>query len=102
MVTKGDDLTTRSATPAVLTVLHEGANYGLPISKRVRELSRVAPTWADGMLYPLLRHLERVGLITAEWRTLRDRNQRRFYAITPLGRNTAAQPAPEDTHRRQG
>jgi PadR family transcriptional regulator, regulatory protein PadR len=53
----------------VLAILAEGESYGYAILKRVRELSDGELEWTDGMLYPLLHRLHRLGYVTTEWRT---------------------------------
>ena len=63
------DLVAASATPLVLAILAEGESYGYAILKRVRELSGGELEWTDGMLYPLLHRLGRLGYVTTEWRT---------------------------------
>jgi DNA-binding PadR family transcriptional regulator len=63
------DLVAASATPLVLTILAESESYGYAILKRVRELSGGELEWTDGMLYPLLHRLRRLGYVTTEWRT---------------------------------
>jgi PadR family transcriptional regulator len=80
------DLVAASATPLVLTILAEGENYGYAILKLVRELSGGELQWTDGMLYPLLHRLSRLGYVTTEWRTPPDERRRRYYAITDDGR----------------
>ena len=80
------DLVAASATPLVLTILAEGENYGYAILKLVRELSGGELQWTDGMLYPLLHRLCRLGYVTTEWRTPPDERRRRYYAITEDGR----------------
>lgn len=80
------DLVAASATPLVLTILAEGESYGYAILKRVRELSGGELAWTDGMLYPLLHRLLRLGYVTTEWRTPPEGRRRRYYAITDDGR----------------
>ena len=65
------DLVAASATPLVLAILAEGESYGYAILKRVRALSGGELDWTDGMLYPLLHRLGRLGYVTTEWRTPR-------------------------------
>ena len=55
------DLVAASATPLVLGILADGDLYGYAILKRVGELSGGRMQWTDGMLYPLLHRLERLG-----------------------------------------
>jgi DNA-binding PadR family transcriptional regulator len=79
------DLVAASATPLVLAILAEGESYGYAILKRVRELSGGELEWTDGMLYPLLHRLGRLGYVTTEWRTPPEGRRRRYYAITEAG-----------------
>lgn len=80
------DLVAASATPLVLAILAEEESYGYSILKRVRELSGGELEWTDGMLYPLLHRLLRLGYVTTEWRTPDGGRRRRYYAITDDGR----------------
>ena len=85
------DLVAASATPLVLAILAEGENYGYAILKRVRELSAGELEWTDGMLYPLLHRLSRLGYVTTEWRTPDEGRRRRYYVITDDGRAALAE-----------
>jgi DNA-binding PadR family transcriptional regulator len=89
------DLVAASATPLVLAILTEGESYGYAILKRIRELSNGELQWTDGMLYPLLHRLDRLGYVTKEWRTPPEGRQRRYYAITGDGHASLAE------HKRQ-
>ena len=84
------DLVAASATPLVLAILAEGESYGYAILKRVRALSGGDLEWTDGMLYPLLHRLERLGYVTTEWRTPPEGRRRKYYAITDDGRAALA------------
>jgi DNA-binding PadR family transcriptional regulator len=79
------DLVAASATPLVLAILTERESYGYAILKRVRELSNGELEWTDGMLYPLLHRLDRLGYVTTEWRTPPEGRRRKYYAITDEG-----------------
>jgi DNA-binding PadR family transcriptional regulator len=85
------DLVAASATPLVLAILAEGESYGYAILKRVRDLSGGDFEWTDGMLYPLLHRLHRLGYVTTEWRTPPAGRRRRYYAITGEGRAARAE-----------
>jgi PadR family transcriptional regulator PadR len=85
------DLVAASATPLVLAILAEGESYGYAILKRVRELSGGEFEWTDGMLYPLLHRLRRLGYVTTEWRSPPEGRRRRYYAITDDGRAALAE-----------
>ena len=84
------DLVAASSTPLVLAILAEGESYGYAILKRVRELSGGELEWTDGMLYPLLHRLLRLGFVTTEWRSPPEGRRRRYYAITDQGRAALA------------
>jgi PadR family transcriptional regulator PadR len=85
------DLVAASATPLVLAILAEGESYGYAILKRVRELSGGELEWTDGMLYPLLHRLGRLGYVTTEWRTPPEGRRRRYYLLTDDGRAALAE-----------
>lgn len=84
------DLVAASSTPLVLAILAEGESYGYAILKRVRELSGGELEWTDGMLYPLLHRLRRLGYVTTEWRNPPEGRRRKYYAITDDGRAALA------------
>jgi DNA-binding PadR family transcriptional regulator len=87
MVRIDKDLVAASATPLVLGILSEGELYGYAILKRVSELSGGGMQWTDGMLYPLLHRLERLGYVSSSWATSDAGRRRKHYAITPAGRD---------------
>ena len=84
------DLIAASSTPLVLAILAEDESYGYAILKRVRALSGGELEWTDGMLYPLLHRLRRLGYVTAEWRTPPEGRRRQYYTLTDDGRAVLA------------
>ena len=89
------DLVAAAATPLVLAILAAGESYGYAILKRVRELSDDELQWTDGMLYPLLHRLHRLGYVSMEWRAPPEGRRRRYYAISDDGQAALAE------HKRQ-
>jgi PadR family transcriptional regulator PadR len=89
------DLMAASSTPIVLAILAEGDSYGYAILQRVRALSGGRMQWTDGMLYPVLHRLERLGHIEARWEVADSGRRRKYYRITSQGR------AQLDEERRQ-
>ena len=81
------DLVAASATPLVLGILAEGESYGYAILQRVAEMSDGRIDWTDGMLYPLLHRLERLGQVTSSWTTSEQGRRRKQYALTAAGRD---------------
>jgi PadR family transcriptional regulator PadR len=85
------DLIAASSTPIVLAILAEGDSYGYAIIKRVRELSGGHMEWTDGMLYPVLHRLERLGHVEARWEAAQTGRRRKYYRVTPGGRAQLAE-----------
>lgn len=79
------DLVAASAAPLVLAILADGDSYGYAIIKRVGELSGGHLQWTDGMLYPVLHRLERLGYVEARWAKSESGRRRRYYRITSAG-----------------
>src|SRR5665811_772633 len=82
------DLVAASATPLVLSILTEGESYGYAILKRVRDLSGGELSWTDGMLYPLLHRLHRLGYVTTEWRTPPQGRHRKYLSLIHISEPT--------------
>lgn len=85
------DLVAASATPLVLGILAQGESYGYAILKQVNDLSGGQMAWTDGMLYPLLHRLERLGHVKASWGQSASGRRRKVYTITPAGRDALAE-----------
>ena len=80
------DLIAASSTPLVLSILADADSYGYAILQRVQEISGGHLEWTDGMLYPVLHRLERLGHIQAHWEVAESGRRRKYYNITPQGR----------------
>ncbi|MGC5022252.1 PadR family transcriptional regulator [Micromonospora sp. DT47] len=85
------DLVAASATPLVLGILAEGESYGYAILKQVNELSGGQLEWTDGLLYPLLHRLERLGHVESAWEIPPGGRRRKYYRITDQGRAELAE-----------
>jgi PadR family transcriptional regulator, regulatory protein PadR len=85
------DLMAASSTSIVLAILADGESYGYAILKRVRELSGGQMEWTDGMLYPVLHRLERLGHVQARWQVADSGRRRKYYRITSSGRAQLAE-----------
>ncbi|MCB9845118.1 MAG: helix-turn-helix transcriptional regulator [Phycisphaeraceae bacterium] len=78
----------------VLSVLAHEPLYGYAITKRIETRSSGELAVGPGVLYPLLKRLERDGLVAATWDAVRsDRaaeepspgRRRKWYRLTPKG-----------------
>ena len=79
------DLVAASATPMVLGILVEGESYGYAILKRINELSGGELEWTEGLLYPLLHRLERLGYVESTWQSATGERKRKYYRVTDRG-----------------
>ena len=84
------DLVAASATPMVLGILAGGESYGYAIIKQIDEASGGELAWTDGLLYPLLHRLERLGHIESHWSTSSSGRRRKYYQLTEKGRGELA------------
>ncbi|QFZ18955.1 PadR family transcriptional regulator [Saccharothrix syringae] len=85
------DLVAASATPMVLGILAEEDSYGYAILKRINELSGGELDWTEGLLYPLLHRLERLGHVESSWQSVAGERRRKYYRITDGGRAELAE-----------
>ena len=69
----------------VLAVLSRGDAYGSILTQQMKSRLDIS----ESTLYPVLRRLQRDGLLTVYDRPYQGRN-RRYYAITPVGRTLLA------------
>lgn len=91
MVDINKDLIAASSTPIVLAILAEADSYGYAILQRVRELSGGQMEWTDGMLYPVLHRLERLGHVESRWEVPETGRRRKYYRLTPTGQAQLAE-----------
>lgn len=85
------DLIAASSSALVLAILAESDSYGYAIIKRVKELSGGHLEWTDGMLYPVLHRLERLGYVESRWERSETGRRRKYYRITDGGRAQLAE-----------
>jgi PadR family transcriptional regulator, regulatory protein PadR len=78
-------LVAASTKPLVLTILKNGESYGYEIIQSVRRLSGGRLEWSEPMLYPLLKRMERDGLVRSEWKMTGNKRLRRYFRLTEKG-----------------
>src|SRR4051794_20657345 len=69
----------------VLGILAEGESYGYAILRRINELSGGELDWTEGLLYPLLHRLERLGHVESSWQAVTGERRRKYYRVTDQG-----------------
>src|SRR5215510_12840193 len=75
----------------LLALLDDGEAYGYELSKRLEELG--FGSVPGGSLYPALLRRERLGHLVAEWRPGEGGPGRKYYSLTPSGREAVAREA---------
>lgn len=82
------ELNSGTVSLVLLALLEQAseAMYGYQISKRLESLARGAVMMKQGTLYPVLRSLEGQGLLRSEVEPSVSGPPRRYYTITPMGR----------------
>ncbi|HEY0307564.1 MAG TPA: PadR family transcriptional regulator [Acidobacteriaceae bacterium] len=72
---------------AILAALWDGRLYGLEILRHLETASELIVT--EGTIYPLLNRLKALGLVTSEWVESTSGHPRKYYELTPAGRQRA-------------
>jgi len=67
----------------VLTLIGQRPRYGYELAVALSQWQPIAAT--EGTLYPLLRRLQRDGLVDAFWQESQDGPPRKYYRLTPVG-----------------
>ncbi|MFT5143136.1 MAG: PadR family transcriptional regulator PadR [Thalassolituus oleivorans] len=83
-------LVSAALKPLILSMLAEGPMYGFQITYRAKMLADGQVQWSNSKLYPLLHKLEQKGLVEAFWKPSKEGPDRKYYRITPGGREALA------------
>jgi len=73
------------AGPCILALLESGSRYGLEIVKDLDAAGQLLTS--QGTVYPLLNRLSEAGWVTSRWEVADGERPRRYYDITPAGRD---------------
>ena len=76
---------------AILASLWGGKLYGLEIIRRLESASDL--TVSEGTVYPLLTRLKTLGLVQSEWVESEAGHPRKYYELTPTGKQRALEMA---------
>jgi PadR family transcriptional regulator, regulatory protein PadR len=75
-----------SAELLVLSLLEDQPRHGYDVSKLIQIRSGGALQFHVTSLYPLLHRLEKQGWIAGRWVEKAEQRRRRYYTLTPQGR----------------
>jgi PadR family transcriptional regulator PadR len=84
------DLKRGSAELLILALLDDRPRHGYEIGKLIEARSEGRLAFRIPSLYPVLCRLEERGLIAGRWVEKAGQRRRRFYRLTPEGRNVLA------------
>jgi PadR family transcriptional regulator, regulatory protein PadR len=76
---------------AILAALWDGKRYGLEILRRLESDSDLIVS--EGTVYPLLSRLKMLGLVRSDWVESDAGHPRKYYALTPAGKQRAREMA---------
>jgi PadR family transcriptional regulator, regulatory protein PadR len=76
---------------AILAALWDGRLYGLEILRRLETASDLIVS--EGTVYPLLSRLKAMGLVRSEWVESDAGHPRKYYALTPAGKQRGREMA---------
>jgi PadR family transcriptional regulator PadR len=76
---------------AILAALWDGKLYGLEILRRLESESDLVIS--EGTVYPLLNRLKASGLLKSEWVESDAGHPRKYYSLTPSGKQRAQEMA---------
>ena len=72
----------------ILAILARGANYAPRIITELKEAEMIV---VEGTLYPILMRQKNQGLLTYRWEESPQGPPRKYYSLTPEGREALAQ-----------
>lgn len=90
-----DQMRKGSTKLLILSLLAEQPMYGYQISQELQERSGGYFDMKEGLLYPTLHRMQQEGYLTSEWRDASAARRRKYYIITPKGREVLSQQAAE-------
>ena len=88
-------LVSGSTAMLVLSLLSDGDKYGYEMVLELARRSENAFQLKEGTLYPLLHALEKSGDVSSYLRTAPSGRERRYYALTDLGRGRLQEKSEE-------
>lgn len=81
----------KGSTPLLLlSVLADEPMYGYQIMREMERRSEGYFSMTAALLYPALHQLELDGLLKSDWQDGQGKRKRKYYSITPKGRNALA------------
>jgi len=93
-MTPRDQMRKGSTEILILSLLLEHPMYGYQISQQLAQRSGGYFEMKEGLLYPALHRMQQNGWLASDWQTI-DGRRRKYYSLTPLGRQVLGEQAAE-------
>lgn len=74
---------------AVMAALEEGPHYGYSLIRKLADCGSIS--LKEGTVYPILARLDRDGVVRSEWVVSAQGPPRKYYTLTPAGRELLAE-----------
>lgn len=94
-MTLRDQMRKGSTEIILLSLLADEPKYGYQISQELTKRSRGYFKVKEGLLYPTLHRMQKKGLLASEWQQSDTARQRKYYRLTPKGRERLAEQSAE-------
>ncbi len=75
-----------ASLPLILAVLKRGDSYGYKIVQEVKELTNKQINWKEASIYPVLKKMEKSGLIKSYWKVQDNQRPRKYYTLLSDGK----------------
>lgn len=85
MSTISKELMGASSIPIILSILRQGDSYGYEIMQQLKKLSDGKITWKEGSLYPVLKKMEKSGMVKTYWNVKDFDHPRKYYKLLKPG-----------------
>lgn len=73
---------------SILRILHEKPSHGYKIMEELQKITSEGYIPESGVVYTLLRRMEKNALVTSEWKKKETGADRRVYTLTDMGKKT--------------
>lgn len=74
-----------ASQPLILSILAVEESYGYKIVQKLNAMLKGEMEWPEATLYPMLKRMEKIGLIQSKWTIADNERPRRYYFITEAG-----------------
>ena len=74
-----------ASQPLILSILAVEECYGYKIVQKLNAMLQGEMEWPEATLYPMLKRMEKTGLVRSKWTVADQERPRKYYFITEAG-----------------